>query len=450
MKTRRIVIPVFGIVAAAVLAVAGGWFALGNVADAQTGLAAPANVRVAQGSAIGQAVVSWDAVDGATGYAVQWVDLDAAWAAYETEGRWGHLIETRNADASGDARQSESIYGLKPNTSRGYAFRVSTRQDGATSDPSDWHILRLTGEVAAVDAETAVEILGAALAISRHASALVAEPLPTSQAGFPGYRATITANISGLNQQVRALVGKGDQERVRQIGALVSQLSANTNLILRDRPALLRAVAAETMSRQTLTQTNRDTLFPAAAASVDNQFYHVMTNVGDGTALSDEDILRYAHMDSLGANVTLGHTLLLVASLMQDPTFVARIQESYDSVNSRIGRDIEYLSDYGGPNLGPQVLPLAREFVAAGSADNNYFDRLASRLELVVQENERITTNENILDQLLNEIDRLAATAQGMPDPGPLPAPGPVSPGFTGTEVKFGQSAALTGPADRG
>ncbi len=57
MKKRRILIPVFGIVAAAVLAVAGGWFALGNVADAQTDLPAPANVRAVQGSAIGQAVV---------------------------------------------------------------------------------------------------------------------------------------------------------------------------------------------------------------------------------------------------------------------------------------------------------------------------------------------------------------------------------------------------------
>ena len=88
MKTRRILIPVFGFVAAAVLAVAGGWFALGNVVDAQTDLAAPANVQVAQGDAVGQAVVSWDAVAGATGYTVQWVDLDEAWAAYDAGQDW--------------------------------------------------------------------------------------------------------------------------------------------------------------------------------------------------------------------------------------------------------------------------------------------------------------------------------------------------------------------------
>ena len=445
MRKRQFFVLALAIAVAGVLAVAGGWFALGNVADAQTDLPAPANVRAVQGSAIGQAVVSWDAVDGATGYTVRWVDLDAAWAAYETDGRWGHLIESEDVQASGDDRQSLNIPNLKTNTARGHGFAVRTQRDDDVSGWSEWEILRLTAEV---DFEAAVEILAAALAISRSASALVAEPLPTSQADFPGYRDMITA----LDQQVEALSGKGHAARVQQIATLVNLLKGNTNLILRDRPDLLRAVAAEMTSRETLTQTNRNMLFPAAAASVDNQFYDLMTNVGDGTAgagsLSDEDILRYSHMDSLGANVTLGHTLLLVASLMQDPTFVARIQESYDGVNSRIGRDIEYLAEHGGPNLDRQVVPLARRFVDAGSGDQNYFDRLASRLELVAQENERIATNEKILDHLLNEIDRLAAAAQGQPDPGPLPVEDPVSPGFTDTEVTFGQSAALTGPAE--
>ena len=149
-------------------------------------------------------------------------------------------------------------------------------------------ILRLTVEV---DFEAAVDILAASLAISRRASALVAEPLPTSEADFPGYRAMITA----LDQPVEALSGKGHPARVQQIATLVNHLKANTNLILRDRPALLHAVVAESGFREGLTENNRGMLFPAAAASVDHQFYDVMTNVGGGAGtagnLSDEDIL---------------------------------------------------------------------------------------------------------------------------------------------------------------
>ena len=448
MRKRQIFVPALAIAVAGVLAVVGGWFALGNVADAQTDLAAPANVRAVQGSEIGQAEVSWDAVDGATGNTVRWVDLDAAWAAYDAGESWTGLIRSMRVSASGDDRHSLKIPNLKTNTTRGHGFAVRTERDDDVSGWSDWVIRRLTVEV---DYEAAVDILAAALTISKHANAVVGEPLPTSQADFPGYRATITDNINALDEQVRALSGKGHGARVQEIGTLVTQLSANTRLILGGRPDLLRAVAAESRLRDGLTETNRDMLFPAAAASVDDQFYDLMTKVGSDSAgagnLSDEDILRYSHMDSLGANVTLGHTLLLVASLMQDPTFVARIQESYDGVNSRVGRDIEYLAEHGGPNLERRVVPLARQFVAAGSGNNNYFDRLASRLELVAQENERIATSEKILDRLLHEIDRLAAAAQGQPDPGPLPPEDPVSPGFTKTEVKFVQSAALDGPA---
>ena len=449
MRKRQIFVPALAIAIAGVLALAVGWFALGNIVNAQTGLAAPANVSAANGPDLGQAVVSWDAATGATGYSVRWVDLDAAWAVHNAGGDWAEVIQSLDIAASSTGRQTSTINNL--NTGIFYSFGVRSRGGGGTSDWSGWQTLRLSGTATPVESDNAVEVLAAALAISRHANALVGAPLPTSQAEFPQYRATVAGNMRALEQQLGTLSGKGHEARVGEIRALVNRLQANTNLILRDRPELLRAVAAETTSRETLTQTNRNILTPAAGASVDGQFYHLMTNVGDGTAgsgnLSEADILRYDHMSSLSSNVALGHTFLLVASLMQDPTFVTRLQESYDSVNSRIGRDIEYLSVHGGPNLGGQVVPLARQVVAAGSGDNNYFDRLVDRLELVVQENDRIATNERTLDHLLNEIDRLAAAVQGMPDPGPLPAEEPVSPGFTATEVKFGQSAALTGPA---
>ena len=450
MRKRQIFVPALAIAIAGVLALAGGWFALGNIVEAQAGLATPANVSAANGPDRGQAVVSWDAATDATGYSVRWVDLDAAWAAHNAGDDWEELIQSLDVTASGTGRQTVTIDNLNPGIF--YSFGVRSRGGGATSGWSDWQTLRLSGTAAPVGVDNDVEVLAAALAISRHANALVAEPLPTSQADFPQYRAKVADDVRALQQQLATLSGKGHEARVGEIRSLVNQLQANMNLILRDRPELLRAVAAEITSRETLTRTNRNALVPASAASLDSQFYHLMTNVGDGTAgsgnLSDADILRYDHMSSLGSNVILGHTFLLVASLMQDPTFVTRLQESYDSVNGRIVRDIEYLSVHGGDNLGSQVVPLARRVVAAGSGDNNYFDRLVNRLELVVDENDRIATNEKILDQLLNEIDRLAAAVQGMPDPGPLPAEEQASMGFTDTEVKFGQSAALTGPSE--
>ena len=443
MKRRRILIPVVGIVAAAVLAVAGGWFALGNVADAQTDLTAPANVRAVQGSAIGQAVVSWDAVAGATGYTVRWVDLDAAWAAYETDGRWGHLIDSESVGASGDGRHSLNIPNLKTNTTRGHGFAVRAERDGAVSGWSDWVILRLTVEV---DFEAAVEILAAALELTREADALVAIGSERTHVGMTeaSLRATaqqIAAHRQAMNAQVAILEVSGHDEQVGRIRAQVNALVANSGRIQQARPALLKLLGDQVTETLKLVTANQATLFPRSEESVDGEFGALM----DAGSLSEADRLRYSHLQSLAANVPLAHTLLLVAGRLQDPVVVARNQESYETVAETIRRDIEYLEGNRGLNLRPKVLPVAKKLLAAGE---DYFNRLEERLELTAVENDRIAANAATLDRLVCEIDGLTNTVQGRSaEPCPMPEPAVGTPGVTTDTITFGQSAALTGPS---
>ncbi len=198
------------------------------------------------------------------------------------------------------------------------------------------------------------------------------------------------------------------------------------------------------MSRSTLTRINNAVLFPRTGASVDTQFYNLVTAAGD---VSTDAILQYAHTDSLGSNVTLGHTLLLVASLMQDPTYVARIQEAYDSVGGRVDRDVEYLREHTPAGLSEQVLQQAENVRDAGGVDAGYFERLVARLELVVEERDRIEANAEILDGLLEQIDYLSSEAQGADVPAvpTMEMEDPEDPGITDTEILFGQSAALMG-----
>ena len=445
MKTRRILIPVLGFVAAAVLATAGGWFALGNVADAQTDLTAPANVRAVQGPGIGQAVVSWDAVAGATIYTVRWVDLDAAWAAYETDGAWGHLIKSQDVQAD---RNSLNIPNLKTNTTRGHAFAVRTQRDGAQSEWSDWQILRLTAEV---DFEAAVEILAASLAISRHASALVAADLPTSQQEIGQYVGMVTARERALNAQVAILAASGNDARVAEIRTLVNRLVSNAKAIQAGRPELLKAVGLERTERRTLTLRNQTHLLPNADATLDEGFYSLATGGGSAGSgdVSFDDFLYHWHLNSLTANLTVGSTFLQVASLMQDPTFVARIRETYDSVAGRMDRDIEYLKGAGGPDLQNNVLKYAQLAYDAGSGTEtaNYFDRLERRLTLVAAERELVEGNEETVALLRNEIGRLVADVRGQQLLLPEATPDPVveNPGVTANSIKFGQSADFSG-----
>ena len=443
MKTRRILIPVFGFVAAAVLAIAGGWFALGNVANAQTSPAVPANVQVDQGTAIGQAVVSWDAVAGATGYTVRWVDLDAAWAAYDADGRWSHLIESEIVQASGNDRQSLSIPHLKTNTTRGHGFAVRTLRDGDASAWSDWEIVRLTAEV---DFEAAVEILAAALALIREADALVAIASERTHIGMTrtSLRATeqqIDVHEQALDAQVGILEASGHGEQVGRISAQVNELVANSDRIQQAREALWKLLVAQATETVKLVTANQATLFPRSVESSDGEFGALM----DADSVSEADRLRYSHLQSLAANVPSAHTLLLVAGRLQDPVVVARNQEAYESVAEIIRRDIEYLEGNRGLNLNPMVLPFARNLLAAGE---DYFNRLDERLELTAVEDDRIAANAATLDRLVCEIDRLTDTVQGMSaESCPMPEPDDGTPGVNADTITFGQSAALTGPS---
>ncbi len=443
MRKRQFFVPALAIAVAGVLAVAGGWFALGNVADAQTDLTAPANVRAAQGPGIGQAMVSWDAVDGATGYTVRWVDLDAAWTAYETDGRWGHLIESQPVPASGEGRHSLNIPNLKTNTTRGHAFAVRTQRDGDSSDWSDWKILRLTAEV---DFESAVEILAAALDLTREADALVAIGSERTHVGMTeaSLRATaqqIAAHRQAMNAQVEILEASGHDEQVGRIRTQANALIANSGRIHQDRKDLLKLLGQQVTETLKLVTANQATLFPRSVESLDGEFGALM----DAGSLSEADRLRYSHLKNLAATVPSAHTLLLVAGRLQDPVVVARNQEAYESVAEIIRRDIEYLEGNRGLNLNPMVLPAAKNLLAAGE---DYFNRLEERLELTAVENDRIAANSATLDRLVCEIDRLTDAVQGRSaEPCPMPERAVGTPGVTTDTITFGQSAALTGPS---
>ena len=77
MTTQRIRLIAAAIFAVALLGAIGGWMASRDVVNAQSNITAPGNVAVNHGEDPGDVVVSWDAVDGATGYTVAWINIDA-------------------------------------------------------------------------------------------------------------------------------------------------------------------------------------------------------------------------------------------------------------------------------------------------------------------------------------------------------------------------------------
>ena len=458
MKARRFVIPVSAVIVAAALAAIGGWLALDYVAHAQTSLPAPANVQVVNGDQPGQVVVSWDPVDGASGYAIRWVNNDLAWEVHRAGQDWRKLIQSLEVAGGETATRTLTIKSGAAGEVQ-YAFAVGSKS-GPAAKPGSWSAWRFldvpgAGGVPGGD----VEVLSAALSIIRHATALDAVGSVATHAGMTrdslGKSAQeIAKRRAALNQQLVILADYGHADRVGRIRTLANRLVFNVVQIQTGRAALGQALRSENASRVQL-GANSARLSPAADASQDNQFYRLVTNVGDGSAgsenLSKGDILAHTHTYSLSSNVVLGHTLLLVASLMQEPTYVARIRETYDSVAGRLGRDVEYLRENPVPELGPGILDLAEDVRDArvGDDQDDYFVRLEKRLVLTVAERALIEANAKTLDQLLCEVDALAVVAQGKQPTETCPADdaAPGVPGVTANQIEFGQSAAFTGPS---
>ena len=465
MKIRHRLFPTIALFAGVTVAVAGAWLFLHNTAGAQNGLPAPGNVQVTMGDDPTEVMVSWDAVAGAAGYSIRSLDLVASRRAHDAGQDWQNLIE--HTDISDGAATSHTLKVDPPAINHGFAVGSRADADGPPNW-SGWARLDVPApQPVAAGAMTdamagesdSVAVLAAALAITRLSGELaVIGSEPThggmNRQSIVAARLALASHKSALAEQVDILGEKSHGHHAEHIGELVAQLVANVEAIEQGRPQLLRALISENMNRAQLTSDNTSTLFPGTVNSQDSQFYELMNKAGGVSSetgeVSQDDILAYANTTSLAANAGLAHTLLLVASLMQDPTYVARIHESHDSLSETIGRDIEYLASRDIPSLGPDVLDLARNVIEAGSGDDNYFDRLVARLELVVAERALIENNVKIMAKLMAEIDGLAAEAQGMeaPESGMMMMDGDYgTPGVFDTEILFGQSAALTGPS---
>ena len=451
MRIRPKLPMVSAVILAAILAATAAWLALNTTARAQTTLPAPADVSAVNGDDSGQVVVSWDAVDEASSYSVRWVNLGAAWDAYRAGLEWTKLIQSVDIEDSGDTTNTLTVNNLTPGTQ--YSFGVGSKiTAGANPNWSSWVSFTPAGDDGTTDVQDVVHLQSAALALVQNANALVGVGSVPTDASMT--RASIGQDMAAvgrlkgtLNTELAILKAKGPESRVGYIEALVGRLVSNVDTIQQGRGPLLRALQAEGMSRSTLTRDNSAVLFPRAGASVDMQFYDLVTTADSN--VSADDILQYSHTNNLSANVVLGHTLLLVASLMQDPTFVARIQETYDSVGGRVDRDIQYLRENTPAGLSEDVLKLAENVRDAGGAEGqgDYFDRLVARLELVVNERDLIEENADILDDLLEQIDHLSSEVRGAEVPAvpTMDMEDTGDPGITANEILFGQSAALMG-----
>ena len=266
------------------------------------------------------------------------------------------------------------------------------------------------------------EILADIAAVSKLAGTLTsAASMPTNARMTPesiaAARNNIANNETQLAERLLVLEGRGYDDRVERIRQQVDVLSANVSRIDDERPALLDAILIGARNWQALSLSTNYELLPAIGASLDNQFYYVMTGrsefrdaeSGAAGGLSEEEFLRFWHLATLMESVSRGYWTLDFANRLTIPALTARVEETFDTAAQRMERSIAYLAENGGPELNPEVIPLANRLLDAGVGDNSALDAMKLRTSMVARERKLIGANRQILAGLQGEVDGLVA-----------------------------------------
>ena len=267
-----------------------------------------------------------------------------------------------------------------------------------------------------------VEVLAAAAEVTRRSGALVSTASVASNARMTSAsiaeaRATIDSDEKELVDQLRALEGRGYDGSVERIGRQVEQLAANVSRIEDGRPALFEAILSGARNWQELSLSTNYELLPAIGSSLDNQFYYMMTGRSEFRdvdspgidRLSEDEFLRYWHLATLMESVSRGYQTLDFANRLTIPALTARVEETFDTAAQRMERSIEYLVEDGGPELNPEVIPLATRLLDAGTGENSALDSMKLRTSMVAREQRLIGANRQILAGLQGEVDGLVA-----------------------------------------
>ena len=273
------------------------------------------------------------------------------------------------------------------------------------------------------------EVLNAALAVDQHLSSVAASSAARTTPAtpldeLPSIRGNAARETSEIRQRLDVLDGAGHGDAVMRLRAELGRFVSSTENIHDGRPELAEALRSAAGQRAQLRAFFDYQLRPAVVSSLDNQLYYMLTGrseFADGGAsgadpLSREELLRYRHLTLIFNSLFRTFSGLIIANIISEPTLIAEAEERFTTAAHRLETSIAYLEQEDGSEVHPQLAPLARQFIAFGNGDANFFDALRHRLPLIAQEAELIETSQQAtlamqadLDMLLDDVLQDAA-----------------------------------------
>ena len=275
------------------------------------------------------------------------------------------------------------------------------------------------------------EILNAALAIDQHmgsveAVAAVRSAATTPLGDLPAAQDAVTAGISGIRQNLDVLNAAGHGDAVARMRPSVDQMQADVGHIHDGRPELVGALQAAEGQRAQLRAFFDYQLRPAVVSSLDNQLYYMLTGrseFADGApagsdSLSHAELMRYRHLTLVFSSLFRTFSGFIITFVISEPTLIAEAEERFATAAHRLETSAAYLEREGGSEVHPQLVALARQFIALGDGDDNLFDSLRHRLPLIAQEADLIASSRQASLAVQTDLDALLdGVLQDVADP---------------------------------
>ena len=314
-----------------------------------------------------------------------------------------------------------------------------------------WFFFNIVGEAQSQVNENSTEV-AAAFGVAQHSGTLVDAAPRLMAATNPGDLARVSASVDDARESLEAnlavllggessddsaqtreipilgdVLGQGgDEEPAPEVGRSarirdsVDMLIVNINAIREDMTRLYELNVRRNALRTelvTLREKMNDIMVPA----VDDQLFYTMTGyesldarpVSREEHFTENELARYRNLEGLRTDANTANQLLESAFSISSAPLLEPLRERFESAKGSIERNIAALEE---SPLRDDITPLTGRLLELGTGDNNGFDLLRQRLELIQNQQDLLELNSSIAIELVIDVNSLVDTARASAD----------------------------------
>ena len=310
-----------------------------------------------------------------------------------------------------------------------------------------WFSFNSVGEAQSQVNEKSFPEVEAAFGVAQHSGTLVDAAPRLMAATNPGDLGRVSASVDEARENLEANLtvllgsessntsptaavselsdasGEGEVPEVgrsARIRESVDMLIVNINAIREDMTKLYELNVRRDVLRtelDTLREKTNDIMVPV----VDDQLFYTMTGYVslDGPPVSreehftEDELARYRNLEGLRTDVNTANQLLESAFSISSAPLLEPLRERFESAKGSIERNIAALEE---SPLRDEITPLTSRLLELGTGDNNGFDLLRQRLELIQNQQDLLELSSDIALELVSDVNSLVDTARASAD----------------------------------